>query len=275
MTFESEDLGAALAAAEAAARELVDRSHWGPDIFTAAPAGARWTADELNEQLIYQQAYEPQGDVRMVIIAYAHLMDARLHDHLLKIVEEPVAPVLFMFVVDDGDRLPVTVQSRIFRRLTVEPRSAGELESAIQSSAGVAPSAAVVRLSQLSPMLSSAITGEPGAEVLTAAEEFASTLFGHGFTAGFRATKSLKTLSRAVSGGSAEAPKTKAAQRELLRSGLKLLQSTQLQVLASGDTQGAVLADRNLGRLDRAAHLSEVHLPPDQVLAYALAEVHP
>lgn len=270
-TFESPDLGAALSAAADAARSLVDPQHWGADTYTAAPEGAKWTAEELQEQLLYQQAYEPQGSVRVVIIAYAHLMDARLHDHLLKIVEEPSAPVLFLFVVDDGDRLPVTLQSRIYRRVRVEPRSLEGLTQEIRDAGGSTPPVGVVRLSQLSPLLSAAATGESAAKVSELASVFVAALKGHGFTDGFRATKALKQLAKEVSGAGSEAPKTKAAQRELLRGGLQLLKSLHLHVLETGSTEQAEVADSRLSRVGRAQRLAESHLPPDQVFAYALS----
>lgn len=272
-TFASKDLGSALAAAEGAARALIQKEHWGADIYTAAPAGARWTADELNQQLLHQQAYEPQGDVRVVIIASAHQMDARLHDHLLKIVEEPPAPVLFLFVVDDSDRLPITIQSRIYRTIQVPERSYEELGSAISAAAGESPSAGVIRLSQMSPVVSAGLTGESAAGALPLAEQFVAGLQGTGFTAAFRATKVLKGLAKAVSGGSAESPKTKAAQREALHAGLQMMHDGQLRLLETGTTQQAVVADVRLGRIGEASTLAATHLPPDQVLAYAMSGV--
>lgn len=270
VTFESPDLGSALSAAEATARELVERENWGADIFTAAPEGARWTADELNQQLLHQQAYEPQGDVRVLIIAGAHLMDARLHDHLLKIVEEPVAPVLFAFVVDDSTKLPVTLQSRIYRSITVPPRSTEELVAAITQTAGTAPSPAVVRLSQMAPVFSAGITGDAAADVLPLAEQYVAHLQHTGFTAAFRTAKTLKEMSKAVSGGSAEAPKTKAAQREAVRVGLQLVEAMLLRSLETGTTEQALVASSRLGRVSKAQGLAASHLPADQVFAYAL-----
>ena len=269
-SFESVDLGSALAAAENTARQLVAEEHWGADTFTAAPEGARWTVDELQQQLLYQQAYQPQGDVRLVTIAYAHLMDARLHDHLLKIVEEPPAPVLFLFVVDNSDNLPITLQSRIYRRIHVEPRSVEQLTSEIHQAAGEVPAPAVVRVSQKAPTLAAALAGEKASEVLTHCTWFVNTLQERGFTAGFKATKTLKDTSRAVSGGSAEAPKTRAAQREILRAGLQLLSESQLHRLEHGTLPEAQDAAVRMDRIDQALNLSEAHLPADQVLVYAL-----
>lgn len=272
-TFASKDLGSALAAAEGTARGLIQKEHWGADIFTAAPAGARWTADELNEQLLHQQAYEPQGDVRVVIIAAAHQMDARLHDHLLKIVEEPPAPVLFLFVVDDSDRLPVTIQSRIYRKIQVPERSYEELGSEISEAAGQTPSAGVIRLCQMAPVVSVGLTGESAAAVLPLAEQYVVGLAGSGFTTAFRTTKTLKELAKSVSGGSAESPKTKAAQREALSTGLQMMHDRQLHLLEVGSAQEAVVADFRLGRIGEATALAASHLPADQVFAYAMTGV--
>lgn len=270
VTFESPDLGSALSVAEETARLLVDEAHWGSDIYVAAPAGSRWTADELNEQLLYQQSYYPQGDVRVVILAYAHLMDIRLHDHLLKIVEEPPAPVLFAFVVPTGDQLPVTLQSRIYRRISVPARSLDELSAAIQAAGGAAPSSGLVKLSQASPMLSAGLSGDAASKALPLGESFVRSMAGSGFTEAFRAHKTLKELSRAVSGAGAEAPATKAARREILRGSLQLLIGAQIGSMEHGSTAEALAAEARTHRIEKAQRLAETHLPADQVIAYAL-----
>lgn len=268
-TVESTDLGAALAGAEAIARDLVAEENWPYDIFTAAPQGARWKAEELTEQLLYQQAYEPQGDQRVLIISYAHLMDARLHDQLLKVVEEPVAPVLFLFVVAQSETLPTTIQSRIYERITIPARSAESIAAEVAAAAGAKPSPGVVHLCQHAPTISAGLVGEKAAEALSAAESYVKHLHAPGFTAGWLATDSLKSLAKASSGASAEAPKTKAAQREGLRAGLQLLQQTVLETLATGSDTEASRADLMLERLQKSEWLSDAHLPVEQVLVYA------
>lgn len=267
-TVESADLGAAIAGADEIARDLVAEEHWHFDIFTAAPEGARWKAEELTSQLLYQQAYEPQGEQRVLIITYAHLMDARLHDQLLKVVEEPVAPVLFLFVVDNSEALPTTIQSRIYERIVIPARNPESIAHNISEAAGTQPSSGVVHLSQHAPTISAGLVGDKATEVLSATEDFIRHLHSPGFTAGWKANDALKALAKATSDAGAEAPKTKAAQREGLRAGLVLLEQTALRGLAQGTDEQAAAADIAMRRLKKAAWLSDSHLPIEQVLVY-------
>lgn len=268
--FHSPDLGAALANAESCARDLVPKEFWSADIYVALPEGDRWTAEELTQQLVYQQAYQPLGDVRVVILAFTHLMDRRLHDHLLKVVEEPPAPVLFIAVVPDMGTLPVTLQSRVYRAIAVPPRDAAELTNQISDASGTAPGRAVVQLAQRAPLTAAALTGPRSNDVLSSLEEFLEAITRTGFTAAAEANSRLEAAAAAISGGSKTAPATRAARREVLNTSLRMLWHVQVRALREGTVADALTAQTRAERIERAERLAVMHLPADQVLAYAL-----
>lgn len=267
--FHSPDLGAALSAAETCARGLVPPGFWSSDIYVALPEGDRWTAEELTNQLVYQQAYQPLGDVRVVILAFTHLMDRRLHDHLLKIVEEPPAPVLFIAVVPEMGTLPVTLQSRVYRSFEVPARAAAELTGLIRAAAGSEPSPAVVQLAQRAPLTAAALEGPRSSGVLDSLEEFLAALLRTGFTAAAEANSHLEAAARAISDGPKAAPGTRAARREVLNTGLHMLRRAQVRAASVGTAEDAAPRLERAERIARAERLAAVHLPADQVLAYA------
>ena len=81
------------------------------DARVVTPATDNWTVDEVHELLVSPAARMPQ--VRNVLVAMdADRMSAACADHVLKIIEEPVAPTTFVLCVSAADALPATIRGR-------------------------------------------------------------------------------------------------------------------------------------------------------------------
>lgn len=269
--IQSPDASAALTAATGVARDLVPREYWSADIYVASPEGARWTIEEIGQHLLYQQAYAPLGDLRVVIVDRAHLMDARTHDHLLKTVEEPASTVLFLFTVQDASTLPTTIQSRIYRTVTVPSRTDAEMAESIRAAAGAAPSKRVLELARRSPGLSVGLDGENAAEVLPLCEELAALT--PSFTSAFRGARLLEKIGAGAAGAKQTSPQAKALTRDVLRTFLALKVEEGAAAMADPSRDAALAGQGQHDRAVRARTMLDVNIPAEQVLASAFVEV--
>lgn len=127
------------------------------DLHVIAPAGDRWTVDEIESQLFDVVRRSPA--VRhVIVIDAADRMDARLADRLLRTLEEPPSPTTFVLCVEDLASLAPTVQGRVEQVVEILPAAPTERAEAL-AAAGVARPAAetAVRLAgravTLAPLL--------------------------------------------------------------------------------------------------------------------------
>lgn len=81
------------------------------DIRVVAPEGDRWTVSEVDVSLVTPASLTPE-ERNVVVVCAADAMDAACAEHLLKTVEEPSAPTLFVFVTERNDRLLTTIIGR-------------------------------------------------------------------------------------------------------------------------------------------------------------------
>lgn len=81
------------------------------DVRAAAPAGDRWTVAELDLMVIAPAALAPI-ERTVVAVASAAAMDVRAAEHLLKVLEEPPSPAVFLLVVHRAGDLLATIRGR-------------------------------------------------------------------------------------------------------------------------------------------------------------------
>lgn len=271
IVFESPDRGAALSQAWELANKLIPAEHRASEIAYTGPEGDRWTIDELNDQLLYQQAYAPLGDHRIIIVDRADDMDRRAAEHLLKTVEEPPARVLFLFVVESSNNLLTTLLSRTYEVRSVSGRERSEVREGIAARCGRQPSAAVVTLAQRCPRLSGALSRDDATSVLDAVEGVAPAMTGPTCTAAMRTSGSIRSAAGAMSGKNPTHPATRATQRELLRGVLDLLDLEARDALTGTSDTSAHQAVAVLGQVRAARTMLSRHLPIEHVLTTALS----
>jgi len=81
------------------------------DLRLASPDALNWTVGEVESQIIAPSTLTPT--VRNVIVVTAtDRMSAACADHLLKAIEEPLAPTTFVLCAPDPSRLPATIRGR-------------------------------------------------------------------------------------------------------------------------------------------------------------------
>lgn len=268
VAFQSTDPGAGLTAAVDTAKTLVPEEHHGPDIYVASPESGKWTIDEIGEQLLHQQAYEPMGDMRVVVVDRAHRMDKRAHDHLLKTVEEPPAAVLFIFVVESADALPVTIQSRVYTAVSVPPRSVEDVRREVQAKAGVDASGRMVELVQSSPQLSAGLN-EYAVSAVQEAVEHAGAVNLSALGA-FKLARAAEEAGAAAVGKKKDSPEAKSAGREI---GGVLLDMRYTQLKQQAAENGSLDAMRLLDRTLEARRMVNMYIPMDQAFTYSTLEV--
>lgn len=89
------------------------------DLRWAGPGTDRWTVSEVDDLVISPsqlKAYERN----VIVVRAAGAMDTRTAEHLLKTIEEPPAPSLFIFVVRSAAELLPTIVGRAGAVLTLE-----------------------------------------------------------------------------------------------------------------------------------------------------------
>lgn len=135
------DLGpvAALAATAVAAAIVGDEL---ADLRLPVPDGDRWTVAEVTDQLIGGTRLVPVRR-NVIVVPFADQMGPGCADHLLKTIEEPSAPSLFLFAVTDPELLLTTIRGRASVEVAVETIPATERAAALAASAGIAQEAAL------------------------------------------------------------------------------------------------------------------------------------
>jgi hypothetical protein len=92
------------------------------DVRVAAPEQGRWTVRELDARVAAAAGTYPR--VRnLLVVTDADRMDTGAAEHLLKVVEEPAAPTLFLFAVRSPQVLLPTIRGRAAAEVTLRPAS--------------------------------------------------------------------------------------------------------------------------------------------------------
>lgn len=107
-------------AARALADGLVRPDARDLDVHVAAPAGDRWSLDEVRD-LVVAPAQLVSIDRCVVVVEQAGAMDTASAEHLLKVVEEPAENTVFLFCVQDPAELLVTLRGRAAAMLRIDP----------------------------------------------------------------------------------------------------------------------------------------------------------
>lgn len=95
----------------AAAAAVVEARRDGRELRRFAPAGARWTAEELEPVAAATRVAAPAGTV--ILVEAVDRLGPGGADRLLKILEEPANGADFVLVADDADALGPTLAGRI------------------------------------------------------------------------------------------------------------------------------------------------------------------
>lgn len=82
------------------------------DVHLLAPAGPSWSIAEIDQTIRTAGEFVPT--LRNVIVVLdAHKMAPAGFDHLLKLIEEPLAPTTYVLCVDEIGALPPTIRGRL------------------------------------------------------------------------------------------------------------------------------------------------------------------
>lgn len=82
------------------------------DLRLVAPESTNWSVDEVSSQILGPASLSP--NVRNLIVVFdAHKMSSACADHLLKAIEEPLAPTTFVLVTPDAELLLATIRGRV------------------------------------------------------------------------------------------------------------------------------------------------------------------
>jgi hypothetical protein len=122
------------------------------DTHLLVPEGESWTTAEIHNELLAPSQLTPL--VRNVFfVQEANTISPALFDHLLKTIEEPLAPTTFILAAPSAQSLPLTIRSRASQVLALQPThadlarwllSAGLPDELCQRAARVLPDAAVL-----------------------------------------------------------------------------------------------------------------------------------
>jgi len=109
-----------------------------PDEASAEAREAKLISTEQIEQMQHSASLPPfEGEYKVFIIDGAELLSIEAANRLLKTLEEPVGPVMYILLTINDRLLPATVVSRC-QRLEMPPVSFAEIESAL-TGRGVEP----------------------------------------------------------------------------------------------------------------------------------------
>jgi len=83
-----------------------------PDVEVIVPDGASLKIEQMRsmQEKVYYQSYE--GKYKVFIIRQADQLTEQAANSLLKVLEEPPAQTVFLLLVEDLGKLPITIQSR-------------------------------------------------------------------------------------------------------------------------------------------------------------------
>lgn len=83
-----------------------------PDIKVIVPDGGSLKIEQIRslQEKVYYRCYE--GKKKVIMINHAHLLTIEAANSLLKVLEEPPAETMFILLVEDPNKLPITIQSR-------------------------------------------------------------------------------------------------------------------------------------------------------------------
>ena len=132
-----------LLTAEALGRAILPASAHALDLHVVRHDKDRWSTDELNDKIVHPASLVPMHRT-VIAIQDAHRMEATLADQLLKMLEEQTHPTTFVLCVPDVAALPVTLQSRVSRVLTIEPALQQDLTRRLEAAGLTRPDAVLV-----------------------------------------------------------------------------------------------------------------------------------
>lgn len=108
-----------------ACQKVVHGNH--PDIWTISPDGASLRIAQIRNLRTHLQRSAYQGKYSIAILHDADLMTTESANALLKILEEPLGPVVFILLSNQADTVPATIISRCqvlhFKALSLEKQS--------------------------------------------------------------------------------------------------------------------------------------------------------
>ena len=213
------------------------------DIKEVYPETDKYTTLEVLEKIIKPLTVMPDHR-HYIIIHDAENIDARTFDKLLKTIEEPPSPTTFILIVEDENKLPITIRSRAYITVKVVQSSREDMISYLLSQGyDLEVSSEVTSYSKVSPSLLSILlkdrnvleiykkyinhpawykTKTPAKDV-TEILSYANTITSSIIEGEFKESKEQKT------------PKAKAVLRGIILQGIahrETLMSNQLQVIA-------------------------------------------
>lgn len=151
------------------------------DLRVCYPESDRWSVEEVDARIIGPTRLQPL-ERNVIVVASAAAMDARTAEHLLKTIEEPSAPSLFVFVVSSATELLKTIVGRAGAIVQVR-LAAPEVRAAALAAKGADPQVAKEAVELAGPLTSLAelasTPGDKGANALEALRAIAAApLFG-------------------------------------------------------------------------------------------------
>lgn len=101
------------------------------DVHVVSPAGTTWTMEEVDQGLCAPASLAPL-DKHVVVVSAADALSVQGADRLLKIIEEPPAPTLWLLCAKDVEDLPITLRSRVLRVVELTPPPPPSVLAALQ-----------------------------------------------------------------------------------------------------------------------------------------------
>ena len=243
------------------------------DLRVLAPESTNWSVDEISTQILTPASLTP--NVRNLIVIHdAQKMSAACADHLLKAIEEPLAPTTFVLVTPSADLLMPTIKGRVGQHVSLS-LPADALVRWLEG-LGCSPTTAARAVKAFGPAAASLAALEATPGQLEELVELATTLPPPTMAA--TVAMSASTLLSAISAGapsendteaSTPATATKKRARSLALSIVAAWRTTVLTTLRSRPDL-APRASLRLSGFDRAEEILRRNGPVDLALATAL-----
>lgn len=239
------------------------------DLHLAGPEGDRWTVTEVDELIRRPSTLAPF--VRnCIVVVDAEKMASAAADHLLKTLEEPQAPTLFVFAVESSDSLLATIRSRSSELLAVEQADPEvRRDHLIRTGASPAEADEILHLTGPHAALAASIASTGSLDVLRSSlgaplqqqsPAAAATQIAESLEKLAKATKGLGRPSSAASKKSADSA-AKAQTRSMARVLLARWRSELVRTLAAENIDA-----RHFGRVEQA--LKDIDLAEQSISVY-------